>query len=382
MLHSTHIPDAQKHQDRRHARPGIQRSGSPRAHGARRRGCGAPEFFARHGRRPPRARRRWCGRSAARPGARSASWATCRARRSASASSRTARSMLAKGRRFVLDADCELGDDERVGLDYKELPRDVAAGAVLLLDDGKIVLDVDQRARRARCTTAVRHGGVLSNNKGINRQGGGLTAPALTPKDMEDIRTAAKINADYLAVSFPKSSADMYMARRAAARRGRQGLPDRQDRARRGGAQPGAAGHHVRLRRHHGGARRSRGRSRRCLGAGAAEAHDPPGARAQQAHHHRHADDGVDDREPRADARRGVRRRQRGARRHRRGDAVGGIGERQVPGGDHRGDGPHLRRGRAVRSRSAWTRTSSTACSRASTSRSRWRACSPPSTSR
>jgi pyruvate kinase len=59
----------------------------------------------------------------------------------------------------------------------------------------------------------VRHGGVLSNNKGINRQGGGLTAPALTPKDIDDIRTAAKINADYLAVSFPKTGADMYMAR-------------------------------------------------------------------------------------------------------------------------------------------------------------------------
>jgi len=59
----------------------------------------------------------------------------------------------------------------------------------------------------------VRHGGVLSNNKGINRQGGGLTAPALTAKDMEDIKTAAKLNADYLAVSFPKTGADMYMAR-------------------------------------------------------------------------------------------------------------------------------------------------------------------------
>src|SRR5262249_61636543 len=61
--------------------------------------------------------------------------------------------------------------------------------------------------------TVVRHGGVLSNSKGINRQGGGLTAPALTSKDMEDIRTAAKMQADYLAVSFPKSGADMYMAR-------------------------------------------------------------------------------------------------------------------------------------------------------------------------
>ncbi|HLX79362.1 MAG TPA: pyruvate kinase [Burkholderiales bacterium] len=120
--------------------------------------------------------------------------------------------MLVKGQKFILDAGCELGDGERAGLDYKELPRDVAAGAVLLLDDGKIVLDV-AAVRGEEVHTTVRHGGVLSNNKGINRQGGGLTAPALTPKDIDDIRTAAKINADYLAVSFPKTGADMYMAR-------------------------------------------------------------------------------------------------------------------------------------------------------------------------
>jgi pyruvate kinase len=119
---------------------------------------------------------------------------------------------LQKGQRFVLDAGCELGDGNRAGLDYKELPRDVEAGAVLLLDDGKIVLDViDVRGEEVH--TVVRHGGVLSNNKGINRQGGGLTAAALTSKDMEDIKTAARIQSDYLAVSFPKSGADMYMAR-------------------------------------------------------------------------------------------------------------------------------------------------------------------------
>jgi pyruvate kinase len=120
--------------------------------------------------------------------------------------------MLEKGRRFVLDAGCGLGDGERAGLDYKELPRDVEAGAVLLLDDGKIVLDVTD-VRGEEVHTMVRHGGVLSNNKGINRQGGGLTAPALTSKDMEDIKTASKIQSDYLAVSFPKTGADMYMAR-------------------------------------------------------------------------------------------------------------------------------------------------------------------------
>ncbi len=119
---------------------------------------------------------------------------------------------LEKGQRFVLDAACELGDSARAGLDYKELPRDVAPGAVLLLDDGKIVLEVTG-VKGDEVQTLVRHGGVLSNNKGINRQGGGLTAAALTAKDMEDIRTAVKLQADYLAVSFPKSGADMYMAR-------------------------------------------------------------------------------------------------------------------------------------------------------------------------
>jgi len=119
---------------------------------------------------------------------------------------------LNPGDAFVLDADCELGEQGRVGLDYKELPRDVRPGDVLLLDDGKIVFEVE-RVSGNQVHSRVRHGGVLSNNKGINRLGGGLTAPALPPKDMEDIRTAAKIKVDYLAVSFPKSSADMYMAR-------------------------------------------------------------------------------------------------------------------------------------------------------------------------
>ena len=116
------------------------------------------------------------------------------------------------GDRFILDAQCELGDQERVGLDYKDLPSDVSSGNVLLLDDGRIVLDVDHVVGQEIYTT-VRVGGVLSNNKGINRQGGGLSAPALTAKDMEDIRTAAQIGADFLAVSFPKSASDMYMAR-------------------------------------------------------------------------------------------------------------------------------------------------------------------------
>jgi len=119
---------------------------------------------------------------------------------------------LEPGQRFVLDADCEVGDKTRVGLDYKELPQDVSRDSVLLLNDGLIKLIVED-VEGPRIITRVLLGGVLSNNKGINRQGGGLTAPALTAKDMEDVKTAAKLEADYLAVSFPKSKEDMYMAR-------------------------------------------------------------------------------------------------------------------------------------------------------------------------
>lgn len=123
--------------------------------------------------------------------------------------------MLEKGAKFILDANCELGNQECVGLDYKELPRDLKAHDVLLLNDGLIVLVVDKVAGSAIHTT-VKIGGELSNNKGINRQGGGLSAPALTAKDMEDIKTAMAIQADYVAVSFPKNDSDMIMARQLA----------------------------------------------------------------------------------------------------------------------------------------------------------------------
>ena len=123
------------------------------------------------------------------------------------------RVMLENGASFVLDASrTELGDLGGVGLDYKELPRDTRVGDVLLLNDGLIVLTVDA-VRGDAVHTTVRIGGELSNNKGINKQGGGLTAPALTGKDMEDIRTAMSFQADYVAVSFPKNATDMEMAR-------------------------------------------------------------------------------------------------------------------------------------------------------------------------
>jgi len=122
------------------------------------------------------------------------------------------RIVLAAGEKFVLDAECEVGDQHRVGLDYRNLPRDVRPGDTLLLDDGRIVLGVSS-VKGPRITTFVEQGGPLSNNKGINRKGGGLTAPALTEKDKQDIKTAAELKADFLGVSFPRSGEDMRWAR-------------------------------------------------------------------------------------------------------------------------------------------------------------------------
>ena len=130
---------------------------------------------------------------------------------------------LVNGAPFTLDADVEIGDEKTVGTDYKELPQDVKRGDILLLDDGKIVLTVI-KVLGNRVETTVKVGGVLSNNKGINKQGGGLTAPPLTSKDIEDINTVVAIKADYLAISFPKSGADMYMARELMRARGGKSL--------------------------------------------------------------------------------------------------------------------------------------------------------------
>ncbi|PID51157.1 MAG: pyruvate kinase, partial [Pasteurellales bacterium] len=121
------------------------------------------------------------------------------------------------GDKFVLDADLPKGEGtkEAVGLGYKNLPNDVVPGDILLLDDGRVQLKV-LSTEGAKVFTEVTVGGPLSNNKGINKLGGGLSADALTEKDKDDIKLAAKIGVDYLAVSFPRSSADLNYARELA----------------------------------------------------------------------------------------------------------------------------------------------------------------------
>ncbi|RDV26158.1 pyruvate kinase [Alteromonas aestuariivivens] len=124
---------------------------------------------------------------------------------------------LKVGAAFTLDAEMarDDGTETAVGIDYKALPDDVSSGDILLLDDGRIQLQVTSvEGRKVHTTVTV--GGKLSNNKGINRQGGGLSAEALTEKDKEDIKTAAKIGVDYLAVSFPRCGADLNYARELA----------------------------------------------------------------------------------------------------------------------------------------------------------------------
>ena len=122
---------------------------------------------------------------------------------------------LEAGRRFVLDPSLgrDAGTRDAVGITYPQLHADVAAGDTLLLDDGRIVLEVASSGEAGVVTTVV-VGGELSNNKGLNRAGGGLSAPSITDKDKKDVELAARIGVDYLAVSFPKSAADISYAKK------------------------------------------------------------------------------------------------------------------------------------------------------------------------
>jgi pyruvate kinase len=132
---------------------------------------------------------------------------------------------LADGDSFVLDTRLgpRDGDASRVGVSYRNLLRDVSVGDVLLLDDGNVVMEVTAVVNEAVHCRVI-NGGHLSDNKGLNRQGGGLSAAALTAKDEQDIQLAAELAADFMAVSFVRDAADVQRARdllRAAGSRGK-----------------------------------------------------------------------------------------------------------------------------------------------------------------
>ena len=129
--------------------------------------------------------------------------------------------VLAEGQQFILDTapDASPGDESRVGVEYRDLVNDVVPGDMLLLDDGQIVLEVHKvEGSEVRCW--VQRGGTLTNKKGLNKGGGGLSAPALSEKDRLDIDLAARLGVDYVSVSFARNAADIEEARellRAAA---------------------------------------------------------------------------------------------------------------------------------------------------------------------
>lgn len=129
--------------------------------------------------------------------------------------------VLEEGDEFIIDAELDLraGDDHQVGVTYKALPRDVHPGDTLLIDDGRIILKVE-RVRDGAIHCVVLLGGELASNKGINREGGGLSAPALTRKDRADLRHAVAAGADFIAVSFPRTAEDIHAARRLIERAG------------------------------------------------------------------------------------------------------------------------------------------------------------------
>ena len=128
---------------------------------------------------------------------------------------------LKDGQAFALDMahDINAGNEQVVGCAYKDLPKDVKPGNILLLNDGLIELEVTA-VSGTRIDTKVVLGGELSNRKGVNLKGGGISAPALTDKDREDIKFAASRNVDYIAVSFPRDAADMHLARKLLAETG------------------------------------------------------------------------------------------------------------------------------------------------------------------
>jgi pyruvate kinase len=192
---------------------------------------------------------------------------------------------LKDGAKFFLDESLGLhdGNDEGVGVAYPRLHEDVKPGDVLLLNDGQITLKVDS-IEGTRVHTTVVLGGILSDHKGVNRQGGGLSAPALTDTDREYIQFAADMGMDFLAVSFVRNAGDVTEARELFRAAGGQGGGGRAYRF-----------HHRSCRRHHGCPWRSRRRNGLCRANRHAKTHHPPDANKDKNRYHGNPDDGVDD---------------------------------------------------------------------------------------
>ncbi len=248
---------------------------------------------------------------------------------------------LDEGQDFALDINLGKydGDHTQVGISYEPLAREVKPGTRLLLDDGRVVLDVVNVENNTRVNTKVVVGGDLSNNKGINLLGGGLSAAALTEKDKEDIKTIAVIQADYVAISFPRTADDMHEARALLEAAGSYaGLVAKIERAE---AMDVIDEIIMASDASWWRAATWAWKSATQL-AGRAKAFDQTFARIEPGRDYCHANDGIDDRKSDPDPCRGVRRGQRDRRRYRCDHAVGGDRIRQTSGENGAGHGAHL----------------------------------------
>ena len=266
---------------------------------------------------------------------------------------------LAVGDIFKITTEDILGTKEIVSTTFKGLPDDVNPGDSLLIDDGKVRVEVIE-VEGSVVTTKVIVAGPVSNNKGINLPGVAVNVPALSEKDEADLRWGLRIGADLIALSFVRSAKDVAARARHHGRGGAPRPRHRQDREAAGRRQP--RGDHRRVRRHHGRPRRPRRRAAARGRADRAEARRRALPPHGEAGHRRDADARVDDRQPGPDARRDQRRRQRGARRRGRGHALGRDERRQVPG---------RRRSRRWRGSSPRPRTTASSASRSSTTKPR-----------
>jgi len=115
---------------------------------------------------------------------------------------------LARGDIFTITTDEVEGTKERVGTTYKGLPGDCKPGDRILIDDGKVTVEVVE-VKGNDVVTKVIEPGAVSNNKGINLPGVAVSVPALSEKDMDDLRWGLKAGADFIALSFVRSADDI-----------------------------------------------------------------------------------------------------------------------------------------------------------------------------
>ena len=278
--------------------------------------------------------------------------------------------LLEGGKRFTLSTKPVDGDEKQVFVNYEPLASDVREGELIMINDGLIQLRVVKTTKDA-VHTVVEVGGMISDRKGLNLPDTRISLPSLTPKDKGDLPLGIELGVDFIALSFVRSGLDLHQLRAM--------LPDGPDRPHLISKieKPQAVANLVEIVSASDGVMIARGdlgvemaprRSR------ASEAHHPAVQRAAEVLDHGDADVGVDDREPSPDTRGGVRRRERGVRRHGRGDALRRDGGRKVP--DRGGDlhGPHHPRGGAepyrdvmatTLERSTHVRSSSTAVAHA-----------------